>query len=225
MSKVYIKLFIILIFFLSRVSLAGEALNKQPDLPEGFEPIKTPITLPLTSVFYNQDGNKTSMENFDNRFIILHFWASWSMDCELELVALNNLQQEFRKKALLILALSEDFKGIDAIDKYYTKHKIDYLDLYQDKKNKIYNKLAINHLPATYLVDFNGKVIAKSKPNKMINWNDEEIKDYLEEKVSKYNLLPPEYKKTREEYIAPKNTEEINKKNKIVTKKNKLFIN
>lgn len=228
MSKVYIKLFIILTFFLSSFSLADEKLNKELDLPEGFEPIKAPIILPLSSVFYNQKDAKISIEDFDNRFIIVHFWASWNMDCEVELIALNNLQKEFRKKALLVLALSEDFKGIEAIDKYFIKHKIDYLDIYLDKKNKIYNKLAINHLPVTFLIDFNGKIIARSKPNKMINWNDQEIKYYLEEKVSKYNLLPPEYKKPREEYIPPKkieNKDNVNKKNNMITKKNKLFIN
>jgi peroxiredoxin len=228
MSKVYIKLFIILMFFFSRLSLAAEKIDSDIDLPDAFELIKTPVNLPLSSVFYNQKEEKVSLENFDNRFIIVHFWASWSMDCEIELVALNNLQKEFRKKALLVLAISEDFKAVDTVDRYFTKHKIDYLDIYMDKKSRVYNKLMINHLPATYLIDFNGKVIARSKPNKVVNWNDQDIKDYLEEKVSQYNLLPPEYKNTREEYKELKKMNKGIKKNKKdvkVMKKNKLFIN
>ena len=171
----------------------------------------------------------TNKENYDNRFIIVHFWASWCMECQGELLALNKLQKEFRKKALLVFAISEDFKGIGAIDEYFTKHQIDYLDLYSDKKSKIYQSLNVNHLPVSYLVDFDGKVIAQSIPGSIVDWNNEELKEYLEAKVSKYQLLPPEFKKSRDKYEPPKQAVEnktLDQKNK-ETKKNKshLFIN
>lgn len=220
MDRVYIKLLIILTLFLSSFAHA-EAKIIAPTIPsEFFELVKKPITLSINSIFYNQKMEKTSLENFDNRFIIVHFWASWCMDCNIELIALNNLQKEFRKKALLVVAISEDFKGIEAIDSYFTKYKLEYLDIYLDKKSKIYQSLMINHLPATYLIDSNGKVIARSIPGKKIDWNDQAIKDYLEEKVSKYQLLPPEFKKIRDKYEAPKQEKKV--KN---IQKNKLFIN
>ncbi len=222
MSKVYIKLLIILTLFLSSIVLGEEKSVKSISLPDSFEAITAPITLSVNSILYNQKMEKTSLENFDNRFIIVHFWASWCMDCNIELIAINNLQKEFRKKSLVVVAISEDFKGVDAIDQYFTKYKIDYLDIYLDKKNKIYQDLMINHLPATYLIDMNGKVIARSKPNKLIDWNNQSIKDFLEEKVSKYQLLPPEFKKIRDKYEAPK---QKNKKATKTIKKNKLFIN
>jgi thiol-disulfide isomerase/thioredoxin len=222
MNRVYLKLYLLLILFLPISGYAEIKSATAVALPEFFEEIKTPIKLTSTSLFYNQKMEKTSLENFDNRFLIVHFWASWCMDCNLELVALNNLQKEFRKKALQVIAISEDYKGIEAVDAYFTKYKIDYLDIFLDKKGKIYQGLMLNHLPVSYLIDFNGKVVARSIPGKVIDWNDQMMKDYLEDKVSQYQLLPPEFKKIREKYEAPKETNNKNSKN---NKKNKLFIN
>ncbi len=228
-SKVYSNWLIILILFLSSYAHTEETTKKIPKavtLPSFLQEVTKPIGLSATSVFYNQLDEKKSLENFDNRFIIVHFWASWCMECQNELLVLNKLQKEFRKKALLIFAISEDFKGIGAVDEYFTKHQIDYLDIYIDKKSKIYQSLNVNHLPVSYLIDFDGKVIAQSNPGTIIDWNDEELKEFLEAKVSKYQLLPPEFKKPRDKYESPKKPELPNKITK-QDKKNKsnLFIN
>ncbi len=176
---------------------------EEPKLPEFFEEIKSPIALSNNSVFYNQLMEKRTLENFENRFIIVNFWASWSMDCNNELIALNDLQKTFRKKPLLVITLSQDFKEVDFIDNYFNKHKIDYLDIYLDRKGKIYQSLDINHLPASYLVDFDGRIIARSIPGILVDWSDENFRAFLESKLSKHQLLPPEFKKTREKYEAP----------------------
>ncbi len=245
MLRIYTKLlFISVLFFSSIVSaeapqetppeqpLSSEETQKTPpenplrtqNIPSIFQKVTSPISLSIDSIFYNQDMEKKTLDNFENHFIIIHFWASWCMDCQSELIALNRLQKEFRKKALMVIVISEDFKGIPAIDKFFTKHQIDYLDIYLDKKKSIYNKLMINHLPASYLMDFDGKIIAKSTPGVPIDWDNEELKEYLEYKVSQRQLLPPEYKTVRKEYIPPKIVEPdpIPEKPK---EKSKLFIN
>lgn len=193
-------------------------------IPSFFQEVTSPLTLSVDSIFYNQKMEKKSLENFDNHFIIVHFWASWCMDCQSELIALNRLQKDFRKKALMVIVLSEDFKGISTIDDFFTKHKIDYLDIYVDKKSDIYNKLKINHLPTSYLVDFNGNVIANSQPGIPVDWDDETLRSFLETKVSYHQLLPPEFKTIREKYVPSESILEkpITQKSK---EKSKIFIN
>ena len=114
-------------------------LEESSPIPSFLQEVTSPIALSTDSIFYNQKMKKKSLENFENRFIIVHFWASWCMDCQSKWIALNRLQKDFRKKALLVIALSEDFRGIKTIDDFFIKHKIDYLDIYVDKKNTIYN--------------------------------------------------------------------------------------
>lgn len=193
-------------------------------LPSFLQEVNSPIALSEDSIFYNQRLEKKTLENFDNRFIIVHFWASWCMDCHSELIALNKLQKDFRKKALSVVVISEDFKGLDTIDQFFTKHKIDYLDIYIDKKNSVYKALKIQHLPASYLIDFNGKVIASSIPGVVVDWHDEDLRKFLDDKVSAYQLLPPEYKSIREKYEPViEEVKEVIKPKK--QEKSKIFIN
>lgn len=229
--RIYTKLLFISVLFFSSIVSAEEPQEtslenslKTKNIPSIFQKVTSPIAITLDSIFYNQDMEKKTLDNFENRFIIIHFWASWCMDCQSELIALNRLQKEFRKKALMVIVISEDFKGISTIDSFFTKHQIDYLDIYLDKKKSIYNKLMINHLPASYLMDFDGKIIASSTPGVPIDWDNEELKEYLEYKVSQHQLLPPEYKTIRKEYIPPKITapEPVTEKPR---EKSKLFIN
>ena len=223
-----INWFFIFTFFISFFAIAEpeqkENEEKPITLPIFLQEITSPIALSIDSIFYNQAMEKKSLENFDDRFIIVHFWASWCMDCQSELIALNKLQKDFRKKALLVVVISEDFKGISAIDSFFTKHKLDYLDIYVDKKNNIYNSLKINHLPSSYLVDFNGEVIASSRPGVPVDWDDEDLRKFLELKVSQHQLLPPEFKEIREKYI-PTESVEIKSTAPKPKPKSKIFIN
>ena len=238
MKKLYINCIFILILFLSSIAfsevneeIAVDQSNNSPSLPLFLQESNFSSVI-FNSVFYNQSMEKRSLENFDNRFIIIHFWSTWCMECQNELIMLNKLQKEFRKKALTVIALSEDFKAASAIDEYFTKHKIDFLDIYIDKKSSIYKELNVNHLPVSYLVDLNGNVIAHSTPGVPVDWDDEDLKKFLESKVSQHQLLPPEFKNARDKYIPPveitkETTKEVTKedKKKESKEKSEIFIN
>lgn len=203
---------------------ADAELDEVQAIPSFLQEITSPIALSGDSIFYNQAMEKKTLENFDNRFIIVHFWASWCMDCHSELVALNKLQKEFKKKALLVIVISEDFKSMSSIDEFFKKHNIEYLDIYFDKKQAIYKALMLNHLPMSYFVDFNGEVIASSVSGVPVDWEDESLKKFLDYKASQYQLLPPEYKSVRDPYVPIENIEE----KPIAPKKgekSKIFIN
>ena len=224
MYKIYKNFIFILVLFISNIAFADmvdDKPRKQTELPSAFfTAVNEQLSLSSKNIFYNQMLEPRALESFDNRFIIVHFWASWCMECKNEIIALNDLQKEFRKKHLLVIAISEDFKGSVAIDDYFTRYKIDYLDIYIDKKNKIYQGLNINHLPATYLMNFDGRIIAKSIPGYSINWYDKDIRNYLDDMVVKHQLLPPEYKKTRDKFELPK---EDDKNKKPIQKKSRIF--
>lgn len=228
MGKIFKRYYFILMLLFSCVAFADQVTEKPAKLPSFFKAVQDPINFSATSVFYNQQMERRTLEDFDNRFIIIHFWASWCIECKEELITLDKLQKYFRKKALLVIAISEDFKIPKVLDEYFTKNKIEYLDIYFDKKNKIYQGLGINYLPVTYLMDFNGNIIAHSMPGIPIDWDDPELIKFLDEKSNQHQLLPPEFKKVRDKYEEPKEVEQKNKKPKKEEnkkKKSSIFIN
>jgi len=229
LKKLYIKLIFIIAIFCSTNSFCEQMqednAQEATKLPSFFRDLSSSSITFNDSVFYSQYMEKKALENFDNRFVIIHLWATWCMDCQNELITLNKLQKEFRKKPLLVLAISEDFKNVSSINEYFTKHKIDFLDIYLDKKNAIYNYLGLNHLPASYLVDFNGNVIASSIPGFPVDWEDEMVKKYIEGKVNEHHLLPPEYKSPRDIFKATDINQNNQKEKMKEQKKTDIIIN
>lgn len=229
MKGLYLACIFILTNFCAALAQSEQTKNipiKLSNLSQYFEASTLPSSVINSSIFYNQSHEKRSFENFDRRFIIVHFWASWCMECKRELSALNKLQKDFRKKALLVLAISEDFKPVKDIDDFYAKNKIDYLDIYIDKKRHIYETLNINHLPASFLFDIDGNLIAQSKPRNEVDWQDEDLLKFINENIAKIPLLPPEYKLERDKFEAPK--EEVKKtisKTQTTNNQKKIFIN
>lgn len=214
MKRLYLNLLIMLFFFSNNVYGGSIPL----ELSQYFDEVTKQDHALINANFYTQNQIATSLDNFDNRFIILHFWASWCMDCSIELKELDALQKEFRKKSLLVIAITEDYKDLEEVDKYYKKHEVEYLDIYLDKKNALYQHLMLNNLPVSYLIDFNGNIIAKSKVGKKIDWTSEAMLDFLESKVSKLQLLPPEFKKQREKYEPVKDKKDDKEKKKKIKK-------
>jgi thiol-disulfide isomerase/thioredoxin len=127
--------------------------------------------------FIDEYGGAHLLEEFDGSVVLVSMWASWCHVCVNELPELDLLQKKFLKKPIKILALSEDFKGIDKVKEFYQQYHIKYLDAYLDLKNAIFNQLGVVSLPTSFLVNSSGYIIAKITGE--VDWADEKINQLL----------------------------------------------
>ena len=67
--------------------------------------------------FFDIQGNKVYLDQYEGTNILLVFWATWCGTCVSELPSLDNLQKDFRKLPFKIIAVSQDYQGIDIDDK------------------------------------------------------------------------------------------------------------
>jgi thiol-disulfide isomerase/thioredoxin len=114
---------------------------------------------------------------FDEKLVILNFWATWCTFCVDNLKALDELQKLHKKDPLRIIALSEDFKGISTIKELFDKKKIQYLDIYLDDRNKLFKEFNIAGMPTSIIISPDGREVARITGQ--VNWNEEEIKVLL----------------------------------------------
>lgn len=136
-----------------------------------------PLLFPEIS-FLDDIGNSHLIEEFDGSIILVNIWASWCNVCINEIPELDLLQKKFLKKPIKILAISEDFKGIEKIKEFYRQYNIKYLDIYLDNQNKLFNNLNIISLPTSFIINEDGYIIAKITGE--IDWNnDKEINQIL----------------------------------------------
>lgn len=110
------------------------------------------------------DGTTISLKSSLGKLTLIDFWAAWCAPCRRENPNVVKLYNEFKDKGFQIIGVSldnpgEDQKWKDAIvaDKL-TWPQISNLQGWADPIAKTYN---ITGIPATFLVDANGIIIAK----------------------------------------------------------------
>lgn len=112
--------------------------------------------------FPKPDGQPFSLSSLKGKYVIIDFWASWCKPCRAESPNMVKLYNKFHSKGLEILGVSLDEnkeQWIEAIKKDNLNwNQVSDLSGWQSAAAKIY---AVTSIPQTYLLDKEGKIIAK----------------------------------------------------------------
>ena len=111
------------------------------------------------------DGNQLALNDVLGKYTIIDFWASWCKPCRRENPNVVKVYEEYHDKGLNIISVSLDkagqkerwIKAIEA-DKMNWEH-VSNLKGWNEPIAKMYN---VRSIPATFLLDENGTIIAKN---------------------------------------------------------------
>ena len=156
MRLLSLKLFLLFIF-LSFSSIASA--DQIPDI-KNLKIHKDPKKV-TNIVFRNSEDLMVSLEDFDNKLVIINFWATWCAPCRKEMPSLNRLQSNPNFKNLKIFPINIGREEISKSKKFYNDLKIDNLKIFIDKKNILPNELSLIGLPTTILFNKEGKEFAR----------------------------------------------------------------
>lgn len=111
--------------------------------------------------FKDADGKTIDMSNWKGRVALVNLWATWCGPCRAEMPHLAKLQALYGSEQFEVVALSVDLKGAEASAAFLKEIKADNLALYVDQTTRAMKKLGAIGLPATILVDRNGREIGR----------------------------------------------------------------
>jgi thiol-disulfide isomerase/thioredoxin len=113
------------------------------------------------AAFQDGKGNALQLSRWKGRVVLVNLWATWCAPCRKEMPALAELQKRLGSNDFEVVAISLDLKGVAASSAFLKDTGADSLALYVDPDGKLLNELMAPGLPATILVDRQGREAAR----------------------------------------------------------------
>lgn len=148
-----------------------ESINKQKQLRQQQKAIQVGDLAPNFSS-KTPEGKTLSLNDIKGKITIIDFWASWCGPCRRENPYLSKAYKQFHDKGLEIISISLDQNGqehkwLKAIkDDNMTWHHVSNL---KSRNDPIANLYGVRSIPATFILDEKGKVIAKNLRGTKLN--------------------------------------------------------
>lgn len=120
----------------------------------------TPMQLPPFT-FMDAEGKERTLEDWRGKVVLLNLWATWCAPCIREMPHLDRLKAALGSEKVDVLAISVDRGGPDKPRAFRERTKVKHLEFYQDPTAKLGFALKVIGMPATLLLDAQGREIGR----------------------------------------------------------------
>lgn len=125
----------------------------------------------------NDKGVEVSSMNFRGTYLLVDFWATWCVPCREEFPTLKSIYNQYEDKGFNLLAVSiddEKKKWLQVVN----EDKFKWSNVYSKEglDDDIVEKFNLYSIPANYLLDKKGIIIAK-------DINPEELESFLKKNI------------------------------------------
>jgi len=191
----FLKLFIIENYLSYKLDSPGldsllSAIDPAARLTPGYERLAERLTVlrrvavgqpALHFALEDPSGDPVPLSNFEGKYLLIDFWASWCQPCREENPKVVKLYEEFNDRGFEILGVSLDQsreRWLSAIEQDgLTWAHVSDLQGWQSAAGRLYG---VNAIPHTVLINPEGMIIAK-------NLKTEELRERLNELLAKGN--------------------------------------
>ena len=150
-----------LIGYAANRSLTPAPPPEAPPMPVlgKFTVVSPPLPAPALG-FVARDGTAKRLADFKGDWLLVNLWATWCAPCIKEMPSLDRMQAGLGA-AVDVVAISEDRGGSAAVDRFLADHAVKTLTIGLDRTGSIANALHVEGLPTSFLVDPQGRIVAK----------------------------------------------------------------
>jgi len=102
--------------------------------------------------------DKLDLTQYENKVIYLDFWASWCGPCRKSFPWLNQMQEKYKDKGLVIIGINLD-KDINSANNFLKDTPAQFL-IFSDPTGEMGKKYQLVGMPSSYLVTSDGQIQA-----------------------------------------------------------------
>jgi thiol-disulfide isomerase/thioredoxin len=117
-----------------------------------------PVAIPEAVLLDGAEAEHTLAE-YQGKWVVLNFWATWCAPCRAEMPSLDRLQVAMPDIAVVPVATGRN--AVAQIEKFYTEAGVVNLPVLRDPKSELARGMGVLGLPVTVILDPQGREVAR----------------------------------------------------------------
>ncbi len=120
------------------------------------------------------DAGKATLADYQGKYVLVNFWATWCAPCRKEMPDLNALQKELGGDHFEVLTIATGRNSPAGIKKFFAEAGVDSLPRHQDPRQALAAQMGVFGLPITVILDPEGREIARLRGD--AKWDSDSAK-------------------------------------------------
>lgn len=104
-------------------------------------------------------GTNVVLSAMKGKVVLLEFWATWCPPCRASIPGIERLHEKYKDKGVVVLAVSMDDGGWDAVQSFVKEYGIKYTVL--KGNDDVAVKYQVRSIPMLMVVDKKGKIVKR----------------------------------------------------------------
>ncbi len=113
------------------------------------------------SDFASFEGDTLNLADWQGKWVLVNFWATWCAPCRKEMPMLSELQTLYGGDRFEVVTIATSRNPPQAMKAFFAEIGVDNLPLHVDPKSRLAREMAVLGLPVTVILDPEGREVAR----------------------------------------------------------------